>query len=63
MRNTFHDIMFYEKKALKLDKIINYSQTNQREIDDQMNLSEFLQKITNSQIGEITTFNRRIKRQ
>jgi hypothetical protein len=44
-KNSYEDILFYEKKALNLDKLNDYLRTNAFNIDMQMNLGEFLYKI------------------
>ena len=44
-KNTYEDILFYEKKALNLDRMAEYLSRNTFSIDMQMNLSEFLFKV------------------
>ena len=50
VQNSYDDILFYEKKALSLDKMQTKLNENMFRIDMQMNLGEFLHKIKNANI-------------
>lgn len=49
-KNSYEDILFYEKKALKLNNLSDFINQNAFRIDLQMNLREYLFKISPAQI-------------
>lgn len=50
--NCYDDILFYERKALNLDQMSDYLNSKMLSIDMQMNLGEFLFKITPANISD-----------
>lgn len=52
IKNSYEDILFYEKKALNLEKIDQFLNQQAFNIDMQMNLSEFLYKIKPAAIND-----------
>ena len=52
VQNSYDDILFYEKKALNLEKFTDYLNFTGFKIDMQMNLGEFLYKIGPSNIND-----------
>lgn len=49
--HSYEDLLFYEKKALKLEKVTDFINQSSFKIDMQMNLREYLFKITPANIN------------
>ena len=49
--HSYEDLLFYEKKALKLEAVTDFINQNAFKIDMQMNLREYLYKITPANIS------------